>query len=361
MTGTARRVSTDTAQRPAPRSAPPRRPSVLLSAQHIGLVLAASLLVAIVLLYLVLFGAQKSALPGNFELTTTVNNAVPLVFAALGQAFTVLTGGLDLSVGGVMDVTNSIAASQMHDSAGSILLWSLVILAFGAAVGLINGLLVAYGRLQPIIVTLGTLAILQGIALKVLPQPGGAVPAGVTNTLVNPNAPSGLVMVAIAGVIWFVLRRTRFGVGVYALGNDRLAARSSGVPVLRVIVLTYVTSGVLAAAAGLLLAATTTGGDPTSGDVFTLTSIAAVVIGGISLAGGRGNGIGAILGALVLTILINVLFFAHIDPLYEPLYEGLFLVLATALTVLLGTVVRRAAAARTASRHQVRTSERRPG
>jgi len=106
-------------------------------------------------------------------------------------------------------------------------------------------------------------------------------------------------------------------------------------------VLGYVTSGTFASAAGLLLAATTTGGDATSGDVFTLTSIAAVVIGGVSLFGGRGSGIGAIVGAFVLTLLINVLFFASIDPLYEPFYEGLFLVLAAALTALAGYWVHR--------------------
>jgi ribose transport system permease protein len=292
-------------------------------------------------LYLVLFAARKSALPGNFELTSTVNNAVPLVFAALGQTFAVLTAGLDLSVGGVMDVSNSLAATQMGTTTGGILLWSVLILLFGAATGLVNGLLVAYGRLQPILVTLGTLAILQGVALKVLPQPGGTTPPSVTRALANPDAPWGLLLVALAALIWFVVRRTTFGVRVYAVGNDRAAARSRGVPVRRTLVLGYVTSGTFASAAGLLLAATTTGGDATSGDVFTLTSIAAVVIGGVSLFGGRGSGIGAILGAFVLTVLINVLFFASIDPLYEPFYEGLFLVLAAALTALAGYWVRR--------------------
>jgi ribose transport system permease protein len=130
-------------------------------------------------------------------------------------------------------------------------------------------------------------------------------------------------------------------VSAYAIGNDRQAARAGGVRVQRMTVLIYVTSGVLVATGGLLLAATTTGGDATSGDVFTLTSIAAVVIGGVSLFGGRGSGAGAIVGAFVLTILINVLFFADIDPLYEPLSEGVFLISAAALTALLGLLLRR--------------------
>jgi ribose transport system permease protein len=312
-----------------------------LSAQNTGLLLAVILFAVVTGVYLALFGARQGSPPGRFELTSTVNNATPLIFAALGQALVILTGGLDLSVGGLMDLTNSVAATQMGDNPGSIAAWSVVILLIGAATGLVNGLLVAYGRLQPILVTLGTLAILQGLALKVLPQPGGTVPSGLTQALAHPDRPYGLVVVALAGLIWFVLRRTALGVSAYAIGNDRQAARASGVPVRRMTVFIYVTSGVLVALGGLLLAASTTGGDATSGDVFTLTSIAAVVIGGVSLFGGRGSGVGAIIGAFVLTILINVLFFAHIDPLYEPLSEGLFLVLAAALTALLGMLVRR--------------------
>lgn len=334
---------------PEARPSVPRRPSVQqrLSVQHIGLLLAVALFVVVAGVYLALYGARQGALPGGFELTSTVNNATPLIYAALGQALVVLTGGLDLSVGGLMDLTNAIAATQMHDNPGSIALWSALILLIGAATGLVNGVLVAYGRLQPILVTLGTLAILQGLALRVLPQPGGTVPAGLTHVVAHPERPYGLAVVALAGLIWFVLRRTPLGVGAYAIGNDRLAARAAGIRVKRMTVLVYVTAGVLVAAGGLLLAASTTGGDATSGDVFTLTSIAAVVVGGVSLFGGRGSGTGAIVGAFVLTILINVLFFAHIDPLYEPLSEGLFLILAAALTALLALLLRRVLRTRT--------------
>lgn len=326
-----------------------RRPAVL-SAQNTGLALAYTLFAVILVIYLILYGATKGALPGSFELTATVNNATPLVFAALGQSLIILTGGMDLSVGGLMDLTNGIAATQMGDSVGGIVLWSVIILLIGAVTGLVNGALVAYGRLQPILVTLGTLAILQGIALKVLPQPGGTVPPRLTGALASPDAPYGLIVVALACLIWFVLRRTRLGVNLFAIGSDRRAARSTGIDVRRWTVGIYVAAGTLVAAGGLLLAAATTGGDATSGDVFTLTSIAAVVIGGVSLFGGRGSGIGAVLGAFVLTLLINVLFFAHIDPLYEALYEGLFLILAATLTALLGLLVRRRLATRTERR-----------
>jgi ribose transport system permease protein len=305
--------------------------------QSAPLLLALLILTGMAVLYIVLFYRQLSRFPGNFEWTSLVNTSMPLVFAGVGQSIVVLTRGLDLSVGGMIDLTNSLAATHMHSGAGSMLGWSLVVLLVGAGGGAINGVLVAYGRLQPILVTLATLSIYQGLAIKVLPEPGGAVPIEYTKILANPNAPTSLAFVGFIAVVWFVFRRTRLGVDVYAIGNDEEAARAHGVRVRTVKIAAYVLSGMFAAAAGLFLAATTTSGDATSGDVFVLTSIAAVVLGGISFFGGRGNAIGTVAGAFVLTLLINVLFFANIDPLYQSFFQGLFLVVA----VLLGTLIRR--------------------
>ncbi len=305
--------------------------------QSAPLLLALIILAGMAALYVGLFFRQLSRFPGTFEWTSVVNTSMPLVFAAVGQSVVVLTRGLDLSVGGMIDLTNSLVATRMHSSTGSMLGWSLLVLAIGAAGGAINGVLVAYGRLQPILVTLATLSVYQGLAIKVLPQPGGAVPTEYTRILANPNGPTGLVFVAAVVGLWLVFRRTRFGIGVHAIGNDEEAARAHGVPVQLVKIGAYVLGGTFAAAGGLFLAATTTSGDATSGDVFVLTSIAAVVLGGISFFGGRGSAIGTVAGAFVLTLLINVLFFASIDPLYQSFFQGLFLVVA----VLLGTLIRR--------------------
>jgi ribose transport system permease protein len=305
--------------------------------QSAPLLLALIMLVGMVALYIGLFFRQLSRFPGVFEWTSAVNTSMPLVFAAVGQSVVVLTRGLDLSVGGMMDLTNAFAAVHMHPGASSMVGWSLVILLIGAAGGAINGVLVAYARLQPILVTLATLSIYQGLAIKVLPEPGGSVPIDYTKVLANPNGPTGLAFVGVIVFLWFLFRRTRLGVGVFAVGNDEGAARAQGVPVRMIKVSAYVVSGVFAACGGLFFAATTTAGDATSGDVFVLTSIAAVVLGGISFFGGRGSAIGAIAGAFILTLLTNVLFFANIDPLYQSFFQGLFLIVA----VLLGTLVRR--------------------
>jgi ribose transport system permease protein len=205
---------------------------------------------------------------------------------------------------------------------------------------MLNGFLVAYARLPPILVTLATLAIFQGVAVRILESPGGHIPAGFTSTLTNTNRPSGLLLVGGVALLWVVFRRTKFGVGVFALGNDENAAMANGLPIRRLKLMVYVVSGVLAAAAGLLVAATTTGGDANAGNIYTLTSIAAVVVGGVSFLGGRGSAIGAIFGAFALTLVTSVLFFAHIDRLYTSFYQGLFLIAAVVLGSLAGRLAR---------------------
>lgn len=309
--------------------------------QNIGLVLAITMLGAAIVIYCAIYYAAQHRFPGGFELTSTVDNTMPLVLAAAAQTIVVLTRGLDLSVGGMMDLTNAIAAVTLGTTPTTMIVWSLIILLIGAALGLINGLLVAIGRLQPILVTLATLAIFQGLAIRVLPQPGGAVPDVYTSILVNTSYPFSLLYLVLLGILWFVFRRTPLGVAILAIGNDEAAAKANGINPVRTKILAYTLAGVLAAVAGLFLAATATAGDATTGNGFTLTSIVAVVLGGVSLFGGRGSGIGAILGAFVTTMIVNILFFAHIDPLYQSFYEGAFLVIAVVLAEGIGRFVRK--------------------
>lgn len=310
--------------------------------QQAPLLLAFAILLGTFGVYVGLFVSQEHHFLTNFEWETIVNSSLPLVFAAVGQTVVVVTRGLDLSVGGVIALTNTVVASHMHASVGSEIAWSLIGLLLGAGAGLINGCLVAYGRLQPILVTLATLSIFDGLAIKVLPEPGGAIPPGYTNVLTNVSAPWGFVFVGVVLLIWWVFRRTRFGVSVYALGNDEEAARAQGIDVRRVKIGAYVLCSTLAAAGGLFYSATTTAGDATSGDAFILTSIAAVVLGGISFFGGRGSAVGAVAGAFSLGLIVNVLFFAHINPLYQEAFNGLFLVVAIILGALVSRLVRAA-------------------
>jgi ribose transport system permease protein len=309
--------------------------------QSAPLLLAVAILAGLTVLYVALFDAQLGRLPGLFEWTSVVNSGMPTALVAIGQSIVVLTRGIDLSVGGIVDVSNSLAATHMHPGAASMLGWSLIILLFGTAAGAINGALIAYARLQPILVTLATLSILQGVALDILPTPGGSIPTTYSDVLANPNRPWGLVAIGAVVVLWFVFRRTSLGVRIYAIGNDEYAARAHGIPVRRVKVAAYALSGLLSSAGGLFLAASTTAGDATEGNTFVLTSIAAVVLGGVSFQGGRGSALGALTGAFILTVLVNVLFFAQINPLYQSFFQGLFLVVAVLLGALLGRLLKR--------------------
>lgn len=325
-----------------PEAPAARRPRwAHLLAQNIGLELSAAILVACIIAYCAVFYAQQQRLPGGFEVTSTVNNTLPLVLAGLAQTLVVLTRGIDLSVGGIMDLANATGAVTLGSSVASMIGWSIVILLIGGACGLVNGLLVGYGRLQPILVTLATLSIYQGLAIRVLPQPGGQIPEGYTDFLANSNGPWGLIYVGAFALAWMWFRRTRLGVAIYAVGNDPIAAAANGIAARRSIILAYVLAGVLAAAGGLFLVASATAGDATTGNGFVLTSIVAVVLGGVSLFGGRGSGVGALMGAFVINMIVNILFFAHIDPLYQAFYEGLLLVVAVLAANGIGLLVRR--------------------
>jgi ribose transport system permease protein len=310
-------------------------------AQNVGLLLVFAVLAATVMLYCAIYWLQQQALPGMFELTSTINNTMPLAMTAIGQTIVVLTRGLDLSVGGMVDLANALAAIHLGGSVGSMVGWTALILLIGAALGLLNGLLVGVGRLQPILVTLATLSIFQGLAIRVLPQPGGAVAPGYTAALVNTSAPWALGYVALAGLLWMALRRSALGVSLIAIGNDEQAARANGINVVRTKIVAYTLGGAFAAAGGLFLAATATAGDATTGNGYTLSSIVAVVLGGVNLFGGRGSAIGAICGAFVTTMIVNVLFFSQIDPLYQSFYEGLFLVVAVILSTAIGRLLKR--------------------
>jgi ribose transport system permease protein len=320
-----------------------RRPLAHLLTQNAPVLLSLLMLAVSLFLYVAIFLATQHHLPGGFEITTTVNNTMPLAAAAAGQSLVVLTRGIDLSVGGIIDMSNAIAAVTLQDTAGSMILATMMILLIGAAAGLLNGLLVAVGRLQPILVTLATLSIYQGIAIRILPQPGGSIPQSYTTILANINGPWSLVYVALLCALWWAFRRSGLGVAILAIGNDPVAASSNGINVLRARIMAYVLAGVLAAAGGLFLAASATGGDATTGDSFTLRSIVAIVLGGVSLFGGRGSAIGGIIGAFIITMIVNLLFFAHVNQLYESFFEGVFLLIAVVAASGIGYLARRRA------------------
>lgn len=304
-----------------------------------GISLGYLVLAATAVTYVAVYTANLGRFPTTFDYLSILNTTLPLVFVAIGQSLVVLTGGIDLSVGGVVSLCVAVTATRV--TGASAVAWIVAVLALGAVCGAVNGLIVARGRIAPILATLATLSVFSGLALRVLPVPGGSIPPGVRAVLSNPNAPTGLIWLGLAVAGWLVLRRTRFGMRIYAVGSDETAARAVGVPTAAVKVGVYALSGLCGGLAAVFYVSTTTAGDANAGAPFILTSIASVVVGGVAFSGGRGSALGAVAGAVALTLVIDVLFFAGIDPLYQALFQGLFLMAAVLLGTVAGLVARR--------------------
>jgi len=289
----------------------------------------------ILLALLTTFGILQPRLFTKPVITSTSNQGMALTFASMAQTVVVITGGIDLSVGPIVSMTNALASAIFGDSIVSVTGAIILILLAGSVAGLINGLIVVYGRIQPIIVTLATGSIYSGIALWLRPTPGGYVPRWYGDALTGrifDQIPSSLILLAFVIVfIWLPFRRSKLGLSVYAVGSNEGAAFMSGVNVKLAKLAAYTMGGLLAGISGLFLTAQTSSGDATIGAVYTLLSIAAVVLGGTSLFGGSGGISGTIAGAFTLSIIGSVLFFAGVNPLSQPFFEGLVLLIAVCL------------------------------
>ncbi len=208
----------------------------------------------------------------------------------------------------------------------------LVLLA-GAAVGAVTGLLVTLLRLPPIIVTLATSFIWTGVALLIMPIPGGSVPESLSDALAG-DVPTPLLIVAALAVLWKLWTLTPLGFASAVFGDNPAGAFRSGIDIGRARVAAYALSGVLSMSAGLFLAAQTGGGDPTIGTPYTLNSITAAVLGGIAFSGGAGTMRGALAGAMLLTAMISVMFLLGISAFYQYIAQGVVILIAMALPLL---------------------------
>ena len=267
---------------------------------------------------------------------TAANKGALLALVAMAQTIPVLTGGLDLSVGMVFVLSNCLAASVVVGDARMTALGIILVLITGLVCGIINGLIVVYGRLQPIIVTLATGAVFFGVALALRPEPGGSVNFELAEFMTSSifKVPVSLILIAaVVLFVWIPYRRSVLGRAAYAIGSSEHAAYMSGVPIARAKILAYALSGFLAAIAGLMLTFLTYSGAAKAslGGDYTLNSIAAVVIGGTSLFGGAGSAIGSIFGAFVMRTVGDLLIVFDINPVLQPLFVGIVLLFAVSL------------------------------
>lgn len=302
-------------------------------AEQRGTLLALGIFVAMFVIY-------TANHPAGFTanvVQTASNKGVLLAFIAMAQTLVVVTAGIDLSVGMIFILTNCLASWLVVGTPTETALGVVAVLLVGIICGALNGAIVIYGRLQPIVATIATGAVYFGIALLLRPFPGGSVNEDLADALTGRLfgvIPSSLVaLVVVVLIVWVPFRRSVFGRAAYAAGSSEVAAYMSGVPIKRGKFLAYTLAGLLAAIGGLFLTFFTYTGEAAyaSGNAYTLFSIAAVVLGGVSLFGGRGSAIGAIFGAFAFRTIGDLLFVFDFDPLWQPLFQGVVLLVAVSL------------------------------
>ena len=268
----------------------------------------------------------------DFDVELLAMGALPLAFAAAAQAVVVIAGGIDLSIGSMIAVANVLAARSMENASfEQSLLLAVAVLLAGAAMGAVNGLIVVFSRVPDVVATLTSGFIWGGVALLILEKPGGGAPSEFLNlgagTTFSTWLPNGLILLALSvAVIWTPLSRSKLGLELCAIGSDRNAAFRSGVGVSRARFTSYVFSGLFSAVGGLALTMTTGIGSPLAGVYYTLSGLAAIVVGGVSLAGGRGGLVGPVLAAFVLTLIPADLIFLNIDPNFGQVIQGILIV-----------------------------------
>ena len=255
---------------------------------------------------------------------------LPLILAASGQTIIMLTGGIDLSLGSVLALAMAVFALRAGSGPGTTALAALLALAVAVAAGTINGVLVAYAGLPPIIVTLAASFLWGGVTLILLPQPGGSVPQALVDAYNKGWNGLALPAIAIVGaaVLWKLVKTTRLGLALYAVGGNEHGAYASGLNTRAIKISGYALAGVFVGLAGIGLAIQTGSADPTIGAPYTLNSIAASVLGGISFFGGVGRLRGTLLGALLIGLLANLLLFSGISSFYQLIVQGLVLIVA---------------------------------
>ncbi|TIM47459.1 ABC transporter permease [Mesorhizobium sp.] len=296
----------------------------------------AGLLVLFVVLLVITRLIQPGYGSGDFG--SLVRAVLPYAFAVAAQTIVVIAGGIDLSVGAMMALTSVTAATMMDGASEEYALFVVpFVLAMGLVLGAVNGMLIVVTRVPDIVVTLATLFVLQGAALLVLGAPGGAVAEWLRATIVGTVAIPGLpeisawipkalvLLVVCLCIIWIPLKRSKLGLSIYAIGSSELAAFRSGVPVARTKIIAYALSGLFAAMGGLALTMSTGIGAPIPGP-YLLASVAAVVLGGVALGGGKGGLLGPIVAVFVLRLVRTDLTLLAIDPNVTAIIEGAIMV-----------------------------------
>ncbi|MEK1886106.1 MAG: ABC transporter permease [Phyllobacterium sp.] len=307
-----------------------RRPRFSISAER------RSVLIAIVV-FLCLLGIVDWVSTGPlsyFDISFLSSGGATSALAAIGQTIVILSGGFDLSAGAVISLVNVVLAQSMDPAAEqtSVLYWTCAGIGVGMLTGALNGIFIALFRLQPIVVTLSTMFIIQGLTLLIMDKPGGFVAPDLGTFYLGDAIPGWLPMplMVIGAVLlgWLWLKNTRFGTAIYAVGSDPDAAAAIGIRVRLTRFFVYVIAGGCYGLAGVFISAQTGSADPLVGNPLLLSMFAAVVVGGTRLGGGRGGPFGTVIGAYILMMVVNILLVLNVSAYYSTIAEGTILILA---------------------------------
>ena len=301
---------------------------------------------ALIVLIILAAASQDRFLTGP-NVTNIVRNSAVLGIVTIGQIATMLIAGIDLSIGPVISLTTVIAALNMESNPEAVPAIMLLCIVVGLLIGAINGFAVGYLRLNPLILTLATGTAIQGLTLHLLYSPGGSVTRefrelsrgaiGPFECLACPGGEFGpipyaaiyLLVLFVLGT--WVLKRTVFGLSVYAVGGNELSARLSGIRTRRVKLMVYMISGLFSVLGGLFVASRIGSGAPLVGAPYTLDSITAGVLGGVSLFGGVGDLWGGLAAVFTLGVLSTMLNMNNVSPFYQFIIKGVILIGALAV------------------------------
>lgn len=303
--------------------------------------------IAVLLVVMVGWRSTQVASFGGFELRTITAGTMALAFLAMAQAVVVISGGIDLSVGAVMVLTNCIVARLMD---GHGLVAALLVALLGIAIAMLMAglmaIVITLSGVPDIVVTLAASFVFSGAALLVLAGPGGGsnstfqalLVGGFTNPL-----PSVLWIAGALLLVWLPYKRSRPGLATYAVGSNRPAAFLSGIDVPRARVRAYAVGGFFSGVAGVVVTALTGSGEPRAsiGSTATLTSVAAVVLGGVALVGGSGSLLGPVLAAMALSLIPALMLGLGYDPNYAEVARGVIVIVVVMLGGLLQVVRKR--------------------
>lgn len=291
-------------------------------------------LALLVVVFLINFLLQPNLIEPRV-LNGNLRTFLPLMIVVVGQTLVIMGGGIDLSMGAILSLVTAVLVTNLPLDASTPQILGVVALGCGVgmAAGAVNGLGVALLRLPPIVTTYATTFIFSGLALLVLPRPGGTMPEALARfyrTAIPFNIPLGVWIAALLILLWVVVRRTRYGNFIFAVGGKADAAYATAVPVTFIRFSTYVGAGLFAALGALALTLGTSSGDPRIGDSMTLDSIVAVVLGGTRLSGGQGGVAGSIFGVVALGLIRNIISFANVPSWNQTLVDALIILIALA-------------------------------